>query len=77
MTQYIDDTHRELYAAKEKAYYRWRATVERETSGSGRRHWNSSDARDARIRAAYNRHERASDALAEYTRQHANRSTKG
>lgn len=69
MPEYIDDTHRDLAAAKEEAYYRWRAAVERETSGDGRRHWKSADARDARIRAAFNRHERAADALAEYVRR--------
>lgn len=64
-----DERHRELLAAKLAAYYRWRATVERETAGSGRRHDMSFSARDTRIRAAYNRHEKAAAALGEYLRQ--------
>lgn len=64
----LDDVHRDLVAAKCEAYYRWRATVERETAGDGRRHWKSANTRDVRIRAAYNRHERAAAALAEYVR---------
>ncbi len=65
----IDDRHAALVADKLAAYWRWRETVERETSGSGRRHWKSADARDARIRSAYNRHEKAAAAVAEYVRQ--------
>lgn len=64
-----DERHRELLAAKLYAYYRWRATVERETSGSGRRHDNAFAARDSKIRAAYNRHEKAATALGDYVRQ--------
>jgi hypothetical protein len=64
----IDERHRGLLADKLAAYYRWRATVERETAGAGRRHDMSHDRRDARIRGAYNRHEKAAAALTDYLR---------
>lgn len=64
----VDERQAELLAAKTDAYRKWRETVERETAGSGRRHDLSFEARDRRIKLAYNRHEKASAALLEYLR---------
>ena len=62
----IDERHAELLAAKTDAYRNWRKAVERETSGGGRRHDLTFEARDRRIKSAYNRHEKASAKLLDY-----------